>query len=340
MIERFNFYDIYGYLLPGAVLLSLGWLPVGIVTGEWPPAEIELALIGGIVSYLLGHLLHIADRYLFTVTEKRELPVEADKTVKDGEVTSPEKPEKGWTDALKRPIAALRGLFAGKESRRKDKPPKQTRSAGKFPHDFLLDEADRTFTRALKGQIYDQIWRRFGLEVTNGGDACDGELGKRRYDAFQLCRRWLIQEKAGSYAEQFEGLYELTRGVAAACLATMFLYFGWALASLSPLLGSVRRDEVAVFVLVVLAGSLSLPFPRWLFWFFGVILWGAGFIAGGRLGIQGCQGVLLACLGFVLAWTGWVFRGEFRRFTRAFAVTVYQDFVVLATTEQRNKPGK
>lgn len=286
MIERFNFFDIYGYLLPGAFLLALGWLPAGIVAGAWPQAEFEFALIGGIASYILGHLLQIAHRYLFTVTTK--------------------------------------------DAHGKDR----------FPHDLLLDASDNTFTPVLKRQIADQIQKRFGLEVTNGGDISDGSLEKRRFDAFQLCRRWLIQEKAVSYAEQFQGLYELRRGLAAGCLAATFLYFGWALASLSPLLGSERWDMAVAFILAVIAAGLSLSFPRRLFWCFAVVLWAAGFIAGGQFGILAWQGGLLACLGLALAWVGWQFRGSFRVFTREFAATVYRDFLVLATTDREGKSEK
>lgn len=286
MIERFNFFDVYGYLLPGAFLLALGWLPVGIVAGAWPPAEIELALVGGIASYLLGHLLHITHRYLFTVTEK------------------------------------------------------DAQGMARYPHDLLMDEADTTFTPALKRQIADHIQKRFGIEVTNGGDAVDGSLERRRFDAFQLCRRWLIQEKSVSYAEQFQGLYELRRGLAAGCLATTFLYLGYALASLFPPLGSERWDEVAALGLSLLAAGLSLRFPRRLFWCFAAILFAAGFVAGGWLGIQEWQGALLACLGLVLGWAGWQFRGSFRTFTREFAATVYRDFLVFATSDRQAKPER
>lgn len=44
MIERFNFYDIYGYLLPGATLVGLLWLPFGIITGTWPAAQLSEAV--------------------------------------------------------------------------------------------------------------------------------------------------------------------------------------------------------------------------------------------------------------------------------------------------------
>lgn len=62
MIQRFNFYDIYGYLVPGVVLLTAFWLPFGLVLGRWPSADWSSALVGLVFAYLAGHILR-------TVTE-------------------------------------------------------------------------------------------------------------------------------------------------------------------------------------------------------------------------------------------------------------------------------
>lgn len=291
MIERFNFFDVYGYLLPGALLLGLGYLPVGIVAGIWPPAEIELALIGGIAAYVVGHLLHMAHRYVFAVKEKQ-----------------PKGPPRDWSD-------------------------------------LLLDHENQVFSPTFKEQLAVEIKNRFGLDVTSGAGAAGTDLGQRRFEAFQLCRRSLIQEKAVSYAEQFQGLYELRRGVAAATLAAMFFYFGWALASLSWLLGSESGALAAGAAVVAVAGLLSLrqppkgSGPRALLWYLATILLGVGFIAGVCLGIERWQGLLLSGLGLLLGWFGWHFRGAYRTFAREFAATVYRDFVVLATAPRPAKAG-
>lgn len=58
MIERFNFYDVYGYFIPGSVLILAIWLPFAMTghaklpTGEWP-----LLVVGVLVAYLAGHLI-------------------------------------------------------------------------------------------------------------------------------------------------------------------------------------------------------------------------------------------------------------------------------------------
>ena len=58
MIERFNFYDVYGYLLPGVLLFSLAWIPMGVLTSIWPPAELSSAVLVLALAYVVGHILH------------------------------------------------------------------------------------------------------------------------------------------------------------------------------------------------------------------------------------------------------------------------------------------
>src|SRR5215467_15034613 len=57
MVEKFNFYDIYGYLLPGLVLIGLFWLPFGLVFSLWPKAELSSALLVLLMAYLSGHVI-------------------------------------------------------------------------------------------------------------------------------------------------------------------------------------------------------------------------------------------------------------------------------------------
>lgn len=65
MIDRFNFYDIYGYLLPGVLLFSFLWIPLGVLTGTWPPAELSSAVLVLALAYVVGHILHsLADAAL------------------------------------------------------------------------------------------------------------------------------------------------------------------------------------------------------------------------------------------------------------------------------------
>jgi hypothetical protein len=57
VIKQFNFYDIYGYLLPGMLLFALLWLPVGILTQSWPDQDLSKALFLAALTYITGHIL-------------------------------------------------------------------------------------------------------------------------------------------------------------------------------------------------------------------------------------------------------------------------------------------
>jgi len=57
LIERFNFYDVYGNFLPGLTFLALIWLPIGIVQQFWPGKEITSAIVALAFAYIAGHIL-------------------------------------------------------------------------------------------------------------------------------------------------------------------------------------------------------------------------------------------------------------------------------------------
>jgi len=59
MIERFNFYDVYGYLIPGAVLAGVIWIPHALVQLIALPADLTSAIVAIVVAYVAGHLLQI-----------------------------------------------------------------------------------------------------------------------------------------------------------------------------------------------------------------------------------------------------------------------------------------
>jgi hypothetical protein len=65
VIEKFNFYDIYGYFVPGCSLLGLLWLPYGISKRCWPSTELGPALVGVVFAYIVGHVLQILSTKAF-----------------------------------------------------------------------------------------------------------------------------------------------------------------------------------------------------------------------------------------------------------------------------------
>jgi hypothetical protein len=168
---KFNFYDIYGFALPGFLLLTVFWLPVGLVEKIWPNLELSSALVGIILAYIAGHLLQ-------TVAQ----------------VATPSK------------ILQER-----------------------FPSQVFLDLTDSTFSAAFKEKLAGQIEKTFGLDLSVGPS--DRTIDRRRNDAFYLCRSALVKNKIVIYAEQFEGLYALMRGLTAAFAVGVVYYLGWAYAT-------------------------------------------------------------------------------------------------------------
>ncbi len=57
MIERFNFYDVYGYLIPGVVLLLCVALPFLLSGTKVGLNEWMALIVGVVVAYLAGHII-------------------------------------------------------------------------------------------------------------------------------------------------------------------------------------------------------------------------------------------------------------------------------------------
>jgi hypothetical protein len=57
VIERFNFYDVYGYLIPGVVLLLCVGLPFLLSGTKFELNEWTALIVGVVVAYLAGHLI-------------------------------------------------------------------------------------------------------------------------------------------------------------------------------------------------------------------------------------------------------------------------------------------
>lgn len=60
---KFNFYDIYGFALPGFLLLAVLWLPFGLIQHNWPDVEFSSALVGVIFAYFTGLVLYFVANF-------------------------------------------------------------------------------------------------------------------------------------------------------------------------------------------------------------------------------------------------------------------------------------
>jgi hypothetical protein len=142
--------------------------------------------------------------------------------------------------------------------------PSQTKDAAgaiRFPSDILLDATDTNFSGEFKARLAELVHNAFGIDlgvitpVTGSSSADSSQVSRQRQDAFFLCRNALITGKVAGYPEQFEGMYSLMRGLAAAFAAGFFYLLGWAIPGRIPLPQSTV--EIAAALLIILAVGLA-----------------------------------------------------------------------------------
>jgi hypothetical protein len=287
LIEKFNFYDIYGYFLPGAVLVSVLWIPLGLVRNRWPSSTWTSAIIAIAIAYIAGHLVQ---------------------------------------------TIATNALPAS------DKKSSSNRNRG--PSEILLDpkEAkDEELPRPLKDKIAVLVQNQFGLDLkldVEGDDVID----KARNSAFLCARQILIQGKAISYAEQFQGMYALMRGLACAFAIGFAYWLGWVIAVFKyGLLVNIAVLIVAVSFLAM--GDISL-FSRKVgdpvkkrkheraYAALALIAFLAiGFALGVRYNVTAGQSAILAFLAASSLLACLRAHGAYRSFAWQFAGTVWRDYV-------------
>lgn len=174
MIERFNFFDIYGYLIPGGVTMLVVVLPLVLIGRvELPSSEWPLLIVGVLVAYLIGHLLQ---------------------------------------------TMASTAIPSSKNL---------ARERWREPSALLVGSDDATLTDNVKKRLDELVRSWFGLEIEPSQEN-DAAIGNVRQDAFELARRIVV--KSANYAEQYEGLYAMMRGLTAALWIGAAYMTGWTLA--------------------------------------------------------------------------------------------------------------
>jgi len=289
MIERLNFYDVYGYLIPGLVLVTLIWLPYGLTDGALVSIDWSSALLALVFSYIAGHLIQGLARVALPSTRKD----------KNGE--------------------------------------------SRYPSDILLDDGGESLSPEVKSCLVRRIQDQFGIDVTNARNE-DPEIRRRhRLDAFMLCRRVLIQKGVASYAEQFEGMYALMRGVTTATIFGVSYYIGLLIRSQVGFMDTTIKAwflpaaVIDMFVILILAiSSLNLKAPgrkqlvqRWLFWLITALLFLLAVLVAPDKAHWVNSPSTLFYICFTLAFVSLRSYGAYHEFSRRFAETVYRDFCAL-----------
>lgn len=203
MIERFNFFDIYGYFIPGGVTMLVVVLPL-VLTGriEFPSGEWPLLIVGVLVAYLIGHLLQ---------------------------------------------TMASTAIPSSKNL---------ARERWREPSALLVSSEDSTLTDEVKQRLEALVRSWFGLEIAPS-QVGDVGLGNIRQDAFELARRVVV--KSANYAEQYEGLYAMMRGLTAALWIGAAYMAGWTLA-LWYTLAAYRTAGIVFSLSLIGFAALSLRY--------------------------------------------------------------------------------
>jgi uncharacterized membrane protein YfcA len=289
VIKQFNFFDIYGNLLPGMLLVGLLWIPFGVLTNIWPDQDLSKALFLGVLAYIVGHLIQTVA--LSVVPSK-------------------------VTDKAKHK---------------------------RSPSDLLLDASDKKFAQELKEKLAAQVTKLFGidLEITKDGDG-ENDISKKRQDAFFQARTYLITKNVARYAEQFEGLYAMMRGLGCSFFAGGLYLDGWALSfhrdffRLSDWMPVVLWIAIAASLIFASVAYFDEPARKkvdgFLAWSIVVALFGAGFLAG-LWRPQAVGSSVPACAETILWGSGllaWIAAARcfsaYKAFALDFARTVWRDF--------------
>ena len=331
MIEKFNFFDVYVYLLPGMALLGLIWLPFGIVAGKWPPADWSSALLLLAAAYIVGHVLYYP--------AKVALPTKSSGRYGKREFQSPPAGSPPYGQRAQR---ATSDRVSGE-----NKPDRRTEL--KQPSDYVLDADELSFTPEFKTELQKVIHDRFkgAADVdpvfdwdTQNEESRESET-ERRNLAFMLCRSALVTGKAGSYGEQFEGLYGFLRSLTLVFILACAYHLGWTLAVWNnyPGIGVLALWVAVIAVLLAAMATRLDPDDQQAAWFvivmLAIALFACPFSVKGYLPSTNGAGpskvpllfgvFLLDALAFSRC------RVAYTPFAQQFAVAFYRDFYANAT---------
>ena len=320
MIDRLNFFDLYGYLVPGLVFVLIICLPYALLNPQILSIELGSGLVAIVIAYVIGYQLYgLAELILLS------------KMKIDGR----------W----------------------------QHYSA------FILYDHDPTnaFPPELRKALRDAIREYFLVRQPAYGPAAT-EVGREpiEHRYFISARTALLHNKRAGYAEQFQGMYVMTRGISLACGVGTIYLVGWlTLGFPASWRATLPRTAVAIAAVMFAVGALgggavllwakrrADSVPRWLergfrlpsatdretlerraaWWVVGALcgfvllaaIWRAqpepkeGVTAPLAVGLFAC--VLIALRSYA----------AFRHFALLFAKTVYNDFSVMVRDADRSR---
>jgi hypothetical protein len=319
MIPNLNFYDVYGYLIPGLVLAVLFWLPHGLIGRLYPTADWSSALVAVVVGYVLGHIVQaLARNAIPSATMGGRFPSEA-LLDKDNKNLS--------TDVKTRLRADIKRLAAidvrtdvprkkvTKEIRR------QRRDGFYFCRDSLLTGKDTTYSEQIQGMYALTLGLTMGFLL-----AAPYHIG------------WALSGLARARIEAWAWAAAMVGGLVAVSIAVLGVL------KLFRLLGLAKEKKTRMTRRVIrrLIAPSELARRRRARWGVGVImlaLSGLGYIMGlGKVWYWDQRGsmVVIAIAGLFASFTC---LAAYRYFTVTYAETVYRAFGVYEKPEEKSRPA-
>lgn len=107
---------------------------------------------------------------------------------------------------------------------------KDTHGRRRYPSDYFLDSDDDTFSDDFRTQLHTTVNQLFHIDLKVDHPLKEDEVkqvSRARQDAFRMARKALVSSDADSYGQQFQGLYALMRGLAAAFWMGAAYMLGW-----------------------------------------------------------------------------------------------------------------
>lgn len=287
MIEKFNFYDIYGYLIPGLVLIGILCVPFGILFQAWPKADIASAVLILLLAYVLGHVIQS-----FALSLMPSKVPDREGNLRHPSDLVLDHSDSSFTNVTKQRIAGLTRRYfqldvspaenigsalrqALEERMQFDKTFSEKQAAIAGDLEALEREApflDKLQRELRKKRIQEQqeLVEASEKRIENSEHRIRAVI-QNRDEAFFLARSALLRNEGHSYWEQFEGLYAMMRGISGACSASSSYLAGWFFALLCQTGGRQQMHFwngvvialLLLFLAIVLRFSISsLPVTR------------------------------------------------------------------------------
>jgi hypothetical protein len=306
MIERFNFYDVYGYLIPGFALVALLWLPFLLFDGL-PAVGFGDAIGAVFAAYLVGHLLYSVTALAFP-SGRRVSPDDIRRPSDD--FLDPD--QNKHADQIIRKLTARAKDEFGIDLDAASTEPELVKLRREV---FLLFRAKLVVNG--KGLYAEQFE---GMYSMMRGTSCAAFLAAINYFGW-FSARWdnVVTEPAGSWRPP-TWLISLLLG---------FVILDFFLNGMSARSGKVQAGTQGVAVSRNRFWSLI---KNWHLIVFGCLIgaaWYAGKVAGEVHWLLGSQRSMLAMFGAILLFAASRFYKSYQYFTKHFALTVYRDYLAL-----------